>query len=488
MYEKLEKKALIPPSKSSWFSWIPTNIGYLNFNYIADERSLISVFGERNFELKKNSNIEKEIKLFNTNLSDLNSTVKTLLSKEEIPCIAEIKFVNESTFNPSLNRSQPYSITGYCNLSYINIENKLLMKVNSDFEIESNGKIEIKNIEISYSNDVDDIDLNKNNTMINTIVNAIYTLIKKISHGDNHHFQKIDTMIGVYTEFIPEQILTDLGFQIKRIDKFVKSNENSVFAVLYQQDKSSADIVASGFMSYISTFYELFLKNSNLIKQPLFKEANKVLNNKNEIRYIKYENIINTIESIKAGVQKHKQALEKKKNTLGFLISMFALVAAYNILFSNLIWQNETTTTSVISTFLISHLSRDAVIVLIGIIIFSLAINNYISNYSINLFRKAMSNPSKYTFIEVLILYKYIKTNNIEKEILEIERNKDSIKIIEDHINEYINLIFYIAIVCLVSFILSFIGFQIISLIPIVIYIIFLFYKLFKFRKIHSAK
>ena len=46
-------KASIPDDKSSWFSWIPTNIGYLNFNYIADEKSLVSVFGKNNFKLKK---------------------------------------------------------------------------------------------------------------------------------------------------------------------------------------------------------------------------------------------------------------------------------------------------------------------------------------------------------------------------------------------------------------------------------------------------
>lgn len=482
MHVELEKKALVPLDKSSWFSWIPTNIGYLNFNYIADEKSLISVFGKENFKLEKNADIE--IKLFNTNLSDLNSAAKKLLKKEEYPCVAEMKFTNNSTFNSSLNRYQPYKITGYCNLSYSNVENKVLLKVNSNFNIESNGKVEIRDIEISYSDDVDEIDLSKDNIMLNTIVNAIYTLIKKVSHGDNHHFQKIDTMIGVYTEFIPEQILTDLGFQIKRIDKFIKSNDNSVFAILYEQDKATSDIMASGFMSYISTFYELFLKNTDSIKQPIFKEANEILNNK--VRYIKYENITNTIESIRAGVQKHKQILEKKKNTLGFILSLFALLAAYNILFSNLITR-DCTTNSMFSTLLISYLSRDAITLLIGIIIFSFVIKEYVSNYTINLFRKAMNNPMYYTFIEIVILYKYIKSNNFEEDLSKTTEYKNSVKIIEDCINDYANQILYIAIICFVCFLLSLLGMPEYTLIPIILNIIFLVYKLIKFKNIFGV-
>lgn len=200
-------KASIPDDKSSWFSWIPTNIGYLNFNYIADEKSLVSVFGKNNFKLKKQSQIN--LTLYNTNLSDLNPAIRNLFTKEEIPCIAKLKFKNISHFNKSLNRIQSCGVKGNCNL-YYKYSNKLLMNVKSKFKIESNGKINIYKIEISYNNKyVNDINLKDDNTMLNTIVNALYTLIKKVSHGDNHHFQKIDTMIGVYTKFVPEQILTD---------------------------------------------------------------------------------------------------------------------------------------------------------------------------------------------------------------------------------------------------------------------------------------
>lgn len=468
----------------SWFSWIPTNIGYLNFNYIADEKSLTSVFGKNNFKLRTNSNKEKKVEILNTNLTDLNSTLKIIFDKIEVPSTAEIEFKNNSIFNDYLNRNQPSNITGYCNIIYKTLETELL-RISSSFDIETNGKIEIKNISIECNKEIESIDL-KDNTLINTILNGIYTLIKKISHGDNHHFQKIDTMIGVYTKFEPEQILTDLGFQIKRIDKFVKSNDDDAFSILYQLDKQSADIVADGFMSYISTFYEIFIRND--VKEssnPIFVQANSILTTKtasSKNSYIKYKNILNTVKSIKAGVNKQKLKTEKKKNKYTFMISLFALIAAYNILFSNII---DKDLHSSFSMWTMNFLNRDATIVLIGLAISSFAIRDYIYNYIIGLFRKAMSNPNKYTFIEIIILFNYLKKNSSD-EILNMNQNQEKIKKIEEYINYYLELILYMGILSLLFSIFSYLGFNKFILIPIVILVFILGYKLFKLRNIHK--
>ena len=478
------KKALIPQGKSSWFSWIPTNIGYLNFNYIADERSLISVFGKNNFKLEKKSNIN--LTLYNTNLSDLNPAIRELFIKEEIPCIAKLRFNNISHFNNLLNKTQSSGVKGHCNLYYKD-SLSLLMKVNSKFKIQSNGKIEIYDFKIIYNSDkVEDINLEDDNTILNTIVNALYTLIKKVSHGDNHHFQKIDTMIGVYTKFVPEQILTDLGFQIKRIDKFVKSNEKSVFDILYHQDKSMSDIMANGFMSYINTFYELFLKTPPTASvRASVRTSSRTSTTGN--KYIKYENIVNTVQSINAGVQKHKQVLEKKKNAFTFVLSMFALVAAYNILFSNLIPENCNSYSS-IGVFLISYLSRDAIILLFAIIIFTPVIKGYVVHYITNLFRQSMNNPNNYSFIELLIIKTYIKANDYDKDLNSNDNYQNNLKLINNFINEYVNIILILSIYIFVIFVLLILNLNEWIPLPIIFMLTYTILKISKFKKFFGNK
>ena len=72
---------------------------------------------KNNFKLKKQSQIN--LTLYNTNLSDLNPAIRNLFTKEEIPCIAKLKFnlvrnskvTNEITFGEKAN-IKIYNVSG----------------------------------------------------------------------------------------------------------------------------------------------------------------------------------------------------------------------------------------------------------------------------------------------------------------------------------------------------------------------------------------
>ena len=56
--------------EGNWYSWIPTNLGVLNFQYVADESNLQKVFGKKNYEIiYDDTNNTKIIHIKNTNLS-----------------------------------------------------------------------------------------------------------------------------------------------------------------------------------------------------------------------------------------------------------------------------------------------------------------------------------------------------------------------------------------------------------------------------------
>ncbi len=461
-----------PDNKSEWYSWIPTNVGYLNFNYIADEKNLASVFGTDEFLLSSDAQHSiKSIKLNNTNLSDINSLVQDIYKIEEIFAKADITFINNKINNQALNRKQPSNITGNCKIFYDN-----LLEINSEFDIQTNGKIKIDDIQLRYNDKINLDDFENNNVLLNTIVNALYTLIKKIVHGDNHHFQKIDTLIGVYTQFIPEQILTDLGFQIKRLDKFVKNNDEDSIAVLYNVDKQNAYNVALGFMSYISTFYNIFIRDNS----PSSQERSSGIN------YIKYKNIKNTLKSIYAGVNKFNEIENAKKGKLVFIVSLLALFAALNIFFSTIV--DDGTNYSDVGTFLLTLLPRDVIILAVFILIFLATFKKFIKNYVNRKFRESMISSGKlYTFFELVVFYKYANERTISSEVLEQNGNHEKIKNLGLYFREIQTSLVYIGVMpILMAFFIGILDFFKLNIIAIIVFfpfILFWFYKISQLRK-----
>jgi len=144
----------------------------------------------------------------------------------------------------------------------------------------------------------------------------------QVVHGDNHHYQKIDTMIDVYTDFNPKQIITDLAFQIKRLEKFVKLGQTESISAIYNVDKEHAYLVAQGFQSYIQTL-------DNLFKDYKLQEDE----NTDKLNYISLENIKNVILSLPSNTQRAKINRESKRNATIFFISLLALFSTLVYLF-----------------------------------------------------------------------------------------------------------------------------------------------------------
>ena len=398
----------------SWYSWIPTNLGFLNFNYAADYNNLVSVFGENNFFIQSTEH-SKTIILNETNLSDLNCFIKKALNIDEAKSTAKIVLNNNTISNTITGKSQPSNICGTCNLTFLDNN---IFEIDSKFTIERTGKIIIKDIIVDYKDEYIN-EITYDNVLNQTIANAIYTLIKKIIHGDNHHYQKVDTMIGVYTEFEPRQILTDLGFQLKRLEKFVKTNDTESLALIYDIDKKYAHNVAKGFQSYIQTFYNLFLKDNKNKKET-------------KLHFITKKNIKNVILSIKSGVLSHKSKKEEEKSSILFVVSLLALFSTLNIFYSSMV-----DTSNKLSCLLFEYApSRDVVtlftfLIILYIPFFKKPINTFILKKLRFLIKE---KKHMYSLFELFVLVNYSKymsseTRNLYSENIKIF-NKFKYKII----------------------------------------------------------
>ena len=391
-----------------WYSWIPTNLGYLNYNYIADLNILKSVFGGNNVLKDKNqSNIK--IELENTHLSDINEIASSLLKYDEVLPKAILNFNKRLKFNTTTRKNQPIGIFGD-----IIIEYDELLSISSDFDIRTNGLIEILNININYNeSEINELELTY--ILESTIANAIYTLIKKVVHGDKHHHQKIDTIIGVYTRFDPKQILTDLGFQIKRLEKYIKNKDNVSSLAIFNNVIEEAHNTAVGFMSYIRTFHGLFING--------VQEEKRKHNNKNH--YISLEGIENVVSSIKSIVDRNSNEIAHSNKKMLFTVTLIALFASLNIFYSTLLTDNPSYVAMSIDTFFKTLLdeyhwlnflsSRDiaiSIMLLLSLLLF-LYFKKSIGYYG----TKWLGSKIKYSLYEVYILTRYLNSDeDLKKE------------------------------------------------------------------------
>jgi hypothetical protein len=314
-------------------------------------------------------------------------------------------------FNHILDKYQPNSITGKIILSFEGIdpdialednsesqpETKEYKKISAEFTIERTGKLCIENVQyiIDSQMHVKNIDETKL-----TELTALYTLIKKVVHGDNHHFQKIDTMIGIYKEFVPKQILTDLGFHIKRLDKFLKNESNDIGMILFSQDKEKISSYAKGFKSYIDTFNTLF--NSELETTTLKSEENY---------FITYQNIDNTIKSIEAKSDSLKIVKNFSHNLRVLIFTLLGFFISANILISSLTKNYYSEGLSAIQNFI----NRDYLIVIMFLIILYFLRHDILA-VVMQVIRKKISAKDNYNYLEYFIISNYLM-EDIKKEV-----------------------------------------------------------------------
>ena len=410
---------LLTKSLGDWYSWIPTNIGYLNFNYIADKENLDAVFGQDNYSLQLENNHKKKITITKTYLSDSNPLVNKILDKKEFYPMAYLEFTRNMEFNSILDKKQPTKITGKIVLSFEGVDPKFALEdnnqnshevkeykqINAEFEIERTGKLCIKNVQyiIDLTMHVENIEKTKL-----TELTALYTLIKKVVHGDNHHFQKIDTMIGVYKKFEAKQILTDLGFHIKRFDKFLKNESNDIGMIIFSQDKEKIPSYAKGFKSYIDTFNNLF--NSELTS-PLTVDSE-------ENYFITYENIDNTIKSIEAKSDSLKIVKSFSNNLRVLIFTLLGFFISANILISSLTSDYHSEGLIMIQ----KYINRDYLIVVMFLIILYFLRHDILTIFMQKI-RKKISMKNNYSYLEYFIINMYlmedIKKNVPSKDYIE---------------------------------------------------------------------
>lgn len=295
--------------EKDWYSWIPTNLGQLNFAYIGDSSSLHKVFGSNSFKVQSTSPSNKTIHLQNTNLSDLNFINNFLNKITEAKDSAVINITDESNYFQGT----------------VTIEYNKKVEIKGDFVVKINGEVKISNVSITY--DTDKVNTIKSTPILdNTIVTAIYTVLKKVIHGDNHHEQKIDTFIGVYVEsFNPIKILDSFAATIKSRERVVKdSTRNNCY---YKQQKMLSAIEIDGYISYIETFNILFKTTEN--------EASL----KEKIQYIK-----NVAQSLKASVEKIKFDLDSTQKHITLFMTFMAFIVSINIIHNGLYGTISSTT------------------------------------------------------------------------------------------------------------------------------------------------
>lgn len=293
----------------NWYSWIPTNRGHLNFNYIGDKFSIEKTNGYKCNVQELNSN-KKEIHIIKTNLSDLNKINNFFKGYTEQD--------NSAVVNIELKEN---SFSGNVTLSYkSNQQNStdIIVAISSEFMIEFNGKTKINNIAIKY--DIKKVEeIKKSDILDQTIVNAIYTILKNVVHGDNHHKQKIDTFIGVYKDsFDNLKILKSFATHIKSRERIIKDpSKNNCHNV---QEKILYSMEMEGFLSYIETFKELFCTNNE-----------KKCECEQEIKFIR-----NVIQSLKASIEKIKYSFDQRQKLITLGMTLLAFLISINLFHNGL--------------------------------------------------------------------------------------------------------------------------------------------------------
>ncbi|MEA1955503.1 MAG: hypothetical protein U9N02_03310 [Campylobacterota bacterium] len=279
---------------SNWFGWIPTNRGKINFSFISHNNiQAIS----KNF---KSTITNKQITIQDLDISTISDSYKFQQYKKinkqkiynEITSFANIKITDGDIFKGS-----------------IEIYNEDI-KVESDFIINSNGKIEF----YGYISNKFDL-LNDFEKEIQTVM---YIIVKTIVHGDSHHHQKIDIALPITSNEFDIKIISESFVDyIKLVEKNIKNqkechsnlrNEILVYEI-------------NGYISYLKTFLILFDTDKEL---------------ENNLKYAE-----NILISLKSTVEKRKTKWNYNISIFTAIITFLGLFISINILMNGFWLQNE---------------------------------------------------------------------------------------------------------------------------------------------------
>jgi len=164
--------------------------------------------------------------------------------------------------------------------------------------------------------------INRVETKLDNIPNTIYTIIKNLIHGDNHHKQKIDTMVPVQQKknFSYKKILSSLSENIKKNEfeakRLLKAKETYQveYNIYYHINKLTNN--SKGILSYYNCFKSLF--------------ENEIKKENNDICTGKPESVIKSLEIL---LNEIKNELENKKAFLNTILVLLTIFISSNILF-----------------------------------------------------------------------------------------------------------------------------------------------------------
>lgn len=340
------------------YSWIPTNTGNIIFDLLIEKSYLLKEnLRCKRISVEKNPNYK--IKIEKLYIDDF------VLPTLQVHFDVEISIVKIDDVEAEGTITFYYSKTMFIN-SEINIS--------SNFIVEKNGKLKLFNFKI---NKFENIEIDPKLVTIvfeKKIPLAFYISIKRCFHLDNHHDQKLDTLIGIYDAFDHQKIMNKLLENIKFFEIKIKET------IFYNKEIEYKEIYnikpkVTGYISYLEAFKEIF--------------------NVSDDRVIKNSKYL--LSSIEAMIQRQMNKIDSIKyimtTILSFLMILLSFNIAYNSFFdsskmSNLIFMLNDNLSSTIffiqKELKVNINSRDVILIFSFLItfIFLSKINKYITGKS----------------------------------------------------------------------------------------------------------
>ncbi|MFA6193000.1 MAG: hypothetical protein WC665_11705 [Sulfurimonas sp.] len=251
--------------KELWSSWIPTNLGKLQNEFIGNYDSLSDTFSAKYIKrhvVDSTFSTQQVVEISDMKISDtacLVTTIFNFIFYEQIAPEGKI------TFDKLLDSNV---LIGLVQIKYPNKKTNLETCISTNFKLFQNGAVFLNNISIKYNDSETDIALVKNHER--EIANALYNFLKRVVHGDNHHHAKIDTL--VYVHQVPNNpdfstlgemdicftdIQEHMSKKIKVKEREIKSNKQDNCDTWLKK----IDVYHSlkGYFAYYKTFKNLFI-------------------------------------------------------------------------------------------------------------------------------------------------------------------------------------------------------------------------------------
>ncbi len=268
-----------------WYSWIPTNLGILDYKFITYTQ-MSSNFG-KNIKISKDKN-ENTLRYWNLDLKNFKDSLISYLTVSKGKEITPIGTISFQSISDEILRG----------IVSINFPNSF--RISFYYELEMNGKVCIHTPSFQ-SNQIKYID----KSYLNIFAQITYMIIKQSLHGDSHHHQKIDYVLKVQENTFPvDTIIYTFAKHIKNVERDIKSLDTCVGHL----KALNAIEEIRGYISYSNTFYELNKDKMNSNSKILVKNMG---------------NVVISLEATVAKKHNHFTYLDTAKTTL---LTIFTII------------------------------------------------------------------------------------------------------------------------------------------------------------------